>query len=88
VTKRRRNARAPARWITRPFERDVVVCEQILIRLHPLTVRHPCLSRGLGASQRLEFAAQRAELFGEAHVFGAEIYELFCAGQLFCATRM
>jgi hypothetical protein len=82
VTKRRRNVRASARWIAHPFECDAVVREQILIRLHALTVRHPFLLRGVGASQRLEFAAQRAELFGEADVFGAEICELFCAGQL------
>jgi hypothetical protein len=59
-----------------------VVREQILIRLEPLKVRHPCSSRGVGASQRLEFAAQRTELFDEAGVFGSEICELFCAGQL------
>jgi hypothetical protein len=36
------------------------------------------VSRGAaGASQRLEFAAQRAELFDEAGVFGPEIRELF-----------
>ena len=59
-----------------------MVREQIFIRLDPLTVRLPCSSRGLGASQRLEFAAQRAELLDEAGVFGSEIGELFCAGQL------
>jgi hypothetical protein len=82
VTKRPTKVRAPARWIARPFEGDVVVREQIPIRLHPLAVRHPFLLRGVGASQRLEFAAQGAELFGEADVFGAEIGELLGAGQL------
>jgi hypothetical protein len=44
---------------------------RFLLRLHPLTVRRPFLSRGVGALQRLEFAAQ-------AGVFGSEICE-FCA---------
>jgi hypothetical protein len=50
---------------------------------HPLSARRPFVWRDVGASsQRLEFATQRAELFEEANVFGAEICELFGAGQL------
>ena len=81
MTKRRGNVRPAARWIARPFECDAVVREQILIPFNPLTIRRPFFLRGVGASQLLEFAAQRAELFEEAGVFGAEIRELFCPGQ-------
>ena len=50
--------------------------------LYPLSVRRPSVSRDVGASeQRLEFAAQRAELFDEAGVFGPEIRELFGVSQ-------
>jgi hypothetical protein len=50
---------------------------------YPLSVLRPSVSRDVGASeQRLEFAPQRADLFDKAGVFGAEIRELFCAGQL------
>jgi hypothetical protein len=51
----------------------------------PLSVRRPSMSRDVGASsqRRLEFAAQRADLFDEAGVFGPEIGELFCAGHVF-----
>jgi hypothetical protein len=59
-----------------------MVREQTPILLSPLRVRRPCLSGGAGASQCLEFAEQRAELFEEADVFGAEIRELFCGVQL------
>jgi hypothetical protein len=65
-----------------------VVREQVLIRLNPLTVRRPFLLMGVGTPQRFEFAAQRTELLGEADVFGAEIRELFCAGQRFCAVNV
>jgi hypothetical protein len=79
VTKRRRNAGTPARWIARPFECDAVVREQTPMLPYPLSVRRPSVSRDVGASEqrRLEFAAQRAELFDEAGVFGQEIGELF-----------
>ena len=82
MTKRRGNVRPAARWIAHPFERDEVVREQAPIRLHPLVVRRQFVWRDVGASQRLEFASQRAELFEEAPMFGAEIRKLFCARQL------
>jgi hypothetical protein len=88
VTKRRRKASATARWMARPFERDAVVRDQTPMLPHPLSVRRPSVSRDVGASsQHLEFATQPAQLFEEAHVFGAEIRELFCGGQLLLCKR-
>jgi hypothetical protein len=50
--------------------------------LYPLSVLRPAVSRDVGASkQRLEFGAQRTELFDEADVFGPEVRELFGVSQ-------
>jgi hypothetical protein len=53
--------------VERPFERNVMVREEILILLHPLTVRRQLLGREVRAA-RLEFAVQLTALAtGRAH---------------------
>jgi len=76
---RTRQRRATARWIERPFERDVVIREQTPMLLQLQLERGPL--RDVGTSQRLEFALQGTELLAEATVFSAEVCELFDAGQ-------
>jgi hypothetical protein len=64
-----------------------MVHEQIPILHQPLKGRRPFLWRDVAPLKRLEFAAQRAELFPEEHVFGPEMRKLFCAGHKYRSSE-